>query len=321
MTARKTGIAQSRQIASGGFTLIEIMVTLVLVGILLAGLVELFVSTKRNSAATDELSRIQETGRIAIQMLSSDVRRAGYLAGNVLPEAISGTLGASDPNAPNTVNCAAGDNTWGRKVGQAIAGIDDDHTAYACLTDAEHLRGDVLTVRYASSWPIPVGSMGAGGLYFRTNVVEGRIFDGTNAGSATNTLVGAGVEDFALIAHSYFVGSTGRSCRGEAIPALFRKSLSATTGQPINEELLPGVEHLQFRYLENSRYRDADTVTDWADVSAVEIAVLVRAECPETGFENSRDFTLGDLGAGAYGPDDAFRRQLFTTVTTIRSRG
>ena len=75
---------------------------------------------------------------------------------------------------------------------------------------------------------------------------------------------------------------------------------------------------MQFRYQVGDQYLDANDVTDWTAVGAVEIAVLVRAECPESGFVNNRTFAIGDLGA-PYGPTDSYRRQLFTSLTSIRN--
>jgi hypothetical protein len=49
----------------------------------------------------------------------------------------------------------------------------------------------------------------------------------------------------------------------------------------------------------------------------VEISVLVRAECPEAGFDVNRTFELGD---DSYEPvEKDFRRQVFTTTTQLRN--
>jgi hypothetical protein len=81
---------------------------------------------------------------------------------------------------------------------------------------------------------------------------------------------------------------------------------------------LAGVEHLQFKYLVGNRYFDANSVTNWNGAIAVEISVLVRAECPETGFNNNRTFAIGDL-ITPYGPADNLRRQVFTSISTMRN--
>ena len=81
------------------------------------------------------------------------------------------------------------------------------------------------------------------------------------------------------------------------------------------------MERLQIRMLESDQYVDADAVSNWADVTAVEVQLLVRTACPEAGFTNSSSFAFGGAVSPAYTPNDGFRRRLFTSVTTIRNRG
>ncbi len=64
---------------SHGFTIVEMMVALVLGVIVLAGISQVFMKTKRASAFQDELARMQENSRYAIQLLNKEIRNAGYL--------------------------------------------------------------------------------------------------------------------------------------------------------------------------------------------------------------------------------------------------
>ena len=61
-----------------GLTLVEILVALVISLFLLAGLLQLFVSTRQSSRIQENLSRVQENGRFAIEYVSRVVRLAGY---------------------------------------------------------------------------------------------------------------------------------------------------------------------------------------------------------------------------------------------------
>ncbi len=61
-----------------GFSLIEIMVAILISTILLLGVLELFGKTFRTDRTHTELARVQETGRIAMELISREVRRAGY---------------------------------------------------------------------------------------------------------------------------------------------------------------------------------------------------------------------------------------------------
>jgi type IV pilus assembly protein PilW len=118
-----------------------------------------------------------------------------------------------------------------------------------------------------------------------------------------------------LQAYAYFVGDSGRTCNGALVPSLFRVRLD-NNGQPLTEELLPGVDNLQVQYGEGGRYVDADAVANWNAVVTARIWLLVRAECAEIGFNDGRTYTMGDQ---VIVPNDNFRRQLYSSVVMIRN--
>ncbi|MBT4523092.1 MAG: hypothetical protein HOC23_24070 [Halieaceae bacterium] len=302
-----------RRISVTGFGLIELMVAVSLMGVLLTGLLELYLSSRQNYSATDSLSRLQENGRTAIEMIAADIRRAGFIGSNSDASRVAGSLG---PAAAATT-CPTNDTTWARMITQSLYGIDDANTNYACISDSQHLRGDILTLRYASPWLVADGNMAANTIYMRSTLYDGRLFAGTDQGSAANDLPDIIEESREMMAHAYHVGATGRTCNGDAIPALFRVSVGSA-GLPVRNELLAGVEHFQVQYNTGVRYVDAGSVSDWSTVRSIKIWVLARAECPETGFTSSRTFPMANLSP-VYGPTDRYRRQLFTTVVAMRN--
>lgn len=326
MTANTRTMLRPIALRQSGLTMMELLVTVVILSLLMAGLSQLVVTNSQNASATGALARIADTGRTAMQLLAADARRAGYLGGYVDSlsrgsEAETGTLGISD----NAFACVADTTDWARMLDQPIFGLNDSAADYACIADADadgqYLRGDVLTVRYTPTPPIDVAAMNATEPYLRVTVDERKLFFGSAANNGANVPTSTPWRDYNLAAHTYFVGATGRTCQGSEIPALFRMSIGAN-GLPISQELLAGVENLQLRYLVGNRYYDADDVpltgSNWPDVDAVEISILVRAECPEAGFDINRTFELGDV---SYVPEEKnFRRQVFTTTTQLRNR-
>lgn len=323
LRVRRRSVCGSRRGKSGdGFTLIEIMIALALTSVLVLGLVELFVSTTRNARGADSLMELQENGRTALQLITSDVRRLGYFASLVDTALVAGTSGGE----PGAATCVAGDDTWGRMIDQPIFGIDDPPNitaAYACITAAEYEDDDVLVVRYTPSVPVLVADMIATRPYLRTGLRSNRgaLFLGAATGNTDNDVLDATAETFPLVAHAYFIGDSGRSCEGIDTPSLFRKAIG-DTGAPVSQELVPGVERMQLRYLAGNQYFDADDpALNWDDVFAVEVQLLVRTTCPEVGFVNDKSFTMGGTLSPAYTPSDGFRRQVFTAVTSIRNRG
>lgn len=61
-----------------GFTLVELMIAMVLGLIIIGGVTAMFLSTHQTSRTNDALSRVQETGRFAIQRISREIREAGF---------------------------------------------------------------------------------------------------------------------------------------------------------------------------------------------------------------------------------------------------
>ncbi len=61
-----------------GFTLVELMVAMVLGAFFLNGVLQIFFSAKQAYRTQENLARLQENGRLALDFISQDVRMAGY---------------------------------------------------------------------------------------------------------------------------------------------------------------------------------------------------------------------------------------------------
>jgi type IV pilus assembly protein PilW len=300
-----------------GVSLVELMVALLLGLFLLYALVEILLNGKQSFSSANYLSRLQENGRIATSLVVTDLKRAGYLGGNSYVQNIFGSSG----QVTAAMTCEWG-TEWGRMITWGVSGLDDTNAGYtSCIPNVTYLRGDVLTIRYAAPWP--AATLSANKMYLRSSLFQGKIFQGSKSTDAENQVDDEPNTVRELMAYSYFVGDSGRNCGGQDVPSLYRVRLDGS-GLPEAEELLPGVEHFQVRYQVQEdggvsnlgQYVDAGAVSDWEDVVAVRIWLLVRSECTETGFTDTSTYTLGDQ---VYTPDDNFRRQLYSSVVMIRN--
>lgn len=61
-----------------GLSIIELMVTILLSTILLLGVMQLFSNVSQTDRANTALGRVQESGRLALELIGKDARRAGY---------------------------------------------------------------------------------------------------------------------------------------------------------------------------------------------------------------------------------------------------
>jgi len=295
-----------------GVSIVELLVAMLLGLFLLFALVEILINGKQSFGSANNMSRLQENGRIATSLIVTDLKRAGYMGGNSEVEDIVGTAEPVDPDT----SCATGDNTWGRMIVDPVFGLDDTNAGYACIPDATYLRGDVLTMRYTSSW-IETGALLPNRLYARSSLFLGTLFVGKDTADTANKVDELPVNVREVQAYSYFVGDSGRTCGGAAVPSLFRVRLDDNS-LPVTEELLPGIEDLQVQYGDGQRYFNADelAMNDWEDIVTVRIWLMVRAECAETGFTDGNTYTYGDQ---VYTPNDSFRRQLYSNVVMIRN--
>jgi type IV pilus assembly protein PilW len=316
--------------AQHGFGLVELMVAITLGLLLTAAMIQMVLAARQSYTVSDSMSRIQDSGRFGVDLIAQDLRRAGYLGMNNKLRDDGGDLLVGGTLGPATIasSCATNDSTWGRMIGRPVFGLNDSNAGYACIPNDDYLRGDILVSRYAIADPVGIEGVAYSGksyadnqAYLRSGMMEGKIFLGSDKANADNDLVETPSADHALRAFAYYVGNTSRSCQGQVIPALYRETLDAN-GQPMAEELIPGAENLQFKYGVSGQYFDADGVTDWSAVNSVRLWLLVRAECPETGFEDHNSYALGDV---AFVPNTTtvegrYRRRLYSSVVSIRNR-
>jgi len=340
-----------------GFSMVELMIALVITLILLAGIGQIFLSSKKSFVIQNSLSRIQENGRYAMDVVVSDLRRAGYWGGNADINTIGGSEGVTPPAAAEacTGSTSDGPSNWARMLNRSIFGLDltgnekpsDTGNAYNCIDDTgagSYVRGDVMLVRYAN--PSAVGSITkplscpAGSTialcypneyFLRSSLFRGRLFKGVDSELTENTLVAPAIRTAELVARAYYIGASSSSrsaCSADGdVPSLFRIAL--TNGAFLAEEVAYGVDNLQIKYGVDSsgdgvvnRYFDADNIAaaDWVNVVAARIWLLVRAECPETGYTNDNTYAMGNV---SYTPADTagrgYRRKLYTSTIQLRN--
>ncbi|CAD5379880.1 Prepilin-type N-terminal cleavage/methylation domain-containing protein [Pseudomonas sp. OF001] len=61
-----------------GFSLVELMVALLISSLLLLGILQLFNNTSESDRTANALARVQEGGRVALEIIGTDARRTGY---------------------------------------------------------------------------------------------------------------------------------------------------------------------------------------------------------------------------------------------------
>ena len=333
-----------------GFSMVELMVALVITLILLAGIGQIFMSSKKSYTIQDTLGRMQENGRYAMETLVTDLRRAGYWGGNADINAIEDYTpgGATNGYRIATENGTCAGVDWARMLSHRIFGKDGSRASYGCLpSDPSHV-GDILVVRYSAPWAVggtTTPTFLNNHYYVRSSLFEGRLFQGKD--EAAYPLTAAAVRTAELRSHAYFIHTSTNSdpnkCPGsDAVPSLYR--LGLVNGALAAEEVAYSVDNLQVQYGidtdgDNSvdSYIDAVAPTDarWDQVIAARVWLLTRAECPETGYDNTNTYAMGNVnyspgttdldGDGNIDGDvdgdgnDDYRRQMYTSTVRLRN--
>ncbi|WP_369916354.1 MULTISPECIES: PilW family protein [Xanthomonas] len=94
-----------------GFNLVELMISMLLGLLVVGAAVGIFLSNRKTYAATEGLSRVQESARIAFEMMARDIREAG---GNPCDSGLPVANVLSDPTA-----------TWWKDWAQPLQGFDN----------------------------------------------------------------------------------------------------------------------------------------------------------------------------------------------------
>ncbi len=82
---------------AAGLTLVELLIGITLGLVLVAGMIQLFISNKASYQLNESMSRVQENGRFAVQMLNDWTRGAGFIGCTHEVETIGNALAGSAP--------------------------------------------------------------------------------------------------------------------------------------------------------------------------------------------------------------------------------
>jgi len=146
-----------------GLSLVELLVAITLGAIILGGAVSLFVNNRDTYKTTNELSRLQETARYALDMVVKDIRMSGYFGCADRLDTVTDNTGAAAGDLWNPANPIEGwegdvaanylpSNVVGNGFGSVVDNVADNPGA----TDGDDGRvlalggivPDSITLRY-----------------------------------------------------------------------------------------------------------------------------------------------------------------------------
>jgi prepilin-type N-terminal cleavage/methylation domain-containing protein len=215
-------MAMPLRCAARGFTLVELMISMVISLLMLAAMVSMFVNTSSHNREMQKLNGLLENGRFAAQLLQEDLVHAGYWGG-YLPEFDDLSSAADPADAPSGIpDVCQQYNAWDIAYRSNLLGIpvqvgDLLPAGPACLSPLARKAGtDVLIVRHAETC-VP-GSANcepdvAGRLYLQSSLCKAETNAGTAQNATSNTLT---LSASASVIDNTYVGLTLRTVDGTA---------------------------------------------------------------------------------------------------------
>ncbi len=255
-----TTMSVNTQTYQGGYTIIELMIAITLGLLLLAGLTTVFVQNNQSSNEIERVNQQAENGRYAMQLLTSDLSNAGYLA-ELNPTALTTPTAKPDP-------CLTTVSDLKSALPLAIQGYDNDNVASTptCISSDLRAGTDILVVRRASN--CAVGDAGcdaevSGAPYFQastcssatelssSDITHYYALD-TNTANLTlhqkncnpPTAAGTIAPHQQYLTHIYFIANNDKT--GDGIPTLKRAELGSSGFTIV--PLIEGIENLQIEY-------------------------------------------------------------------------
>ena len=259
-----------------GLSLVELMVSLTIGLLLLAGLTLIFVNSSEANRELQKTAQQIENGRYAIDIVTQDLHHAGYY-GHFYDMASIAAAASPDPCADTVADLLAAIPTPVQGIRAADLANRPVVTPTTCddkglLTSANLRPGsDILVVRRASTVPLAVGvTAPTNEVYIQANGVIAQVQLGGGAayatgkkadGNAATIFFKDGVTAAPIrkyVVHVYFVApcSVAAAANGvcaagdDSIPTLKRLELVSEGGATIMKvvPLVEGIEYLKVEY-------------------------------------------------------------------------
>lgn len=301
---------------SRGFSMVELMVAIVIGLILVGGAISLLVTSKQTYGVQDDLARLQESGRFALEMMGRDLRMAGYVGcANDISAAPAG------PVSNQVAILASGEL---RDFSRAIEGLEQGMATWAPSNYDEAgapIAGfdplsDAITVRHFGGAAAPLlltMANASADIRIDNSILNARASDiiavsdcgTTDVVQITNNPNLTGNVDLTHAALSkaylgtapdparvslatavrYFIApsaAAGIDANRASENSLYRQTLVA--GAPTVQELLEGVQNMQITYgIDNDDDNVADVYVkaddgamNWTRVVAIRVGLLLR---------------------------------------------
>ena len=267
-------------IKQNGFSLIELMISMTIGLFLLAGLATSFISGKKASTERDQVSVLEDNGRIALQVMSDVIERTGFTPLKGAPALKKKII--TDKNDILSASC----------TGEASNIVKKSLFKNSRMTN-DNAEGDVIAAGYYADNNVFTD---CGGNVLPDNC---RVPNNINPDGST-------------IYNAFFLDGNELKCVGS------RGSNAVTIANNIeNIQILYGVKSGINNNVD--KYLNASQMTPelYNSVLSIQVAVLVRSAIEMKKEAESVSYTLLDQSVTS--PKDKYKRAVFNTTIRLRN--
>jgi len=315
-----------------GLTLVELMVASVIALAITAALVGVFANNSRARTELDRSNRQIEGGRYAIELLSEELRVAGFFGEVQLEGAAYAT--------PSACAVDAGQLGWDDSPLGAPVPLQAIYAAQACLSDRAagpvsslNVVSPAVAIRRLSTDAIAPAAVVSTNDYVQVSACK-------SDPTGTPLVIEDEASDFTLrsldcatlapvrrvVQRTYFIASCS-NCGIDTIPSL--KRIEMVGGALQLDTMVEGIEAIGLDLgfdTDDDGSPDAWRLTvdanpgtsDWSNVMAVRLHVLSRTTEATAGYQDAKVYALGL--AGTVGPfNDGFKRRVYSTVIRLNN--
>lgn len=304
-----------------GFSLIELMITLVIGLVIIGALIQLLLYSRENFVTQSAIARMQENGQFALHYLSQDIRNSDFWGCLGAKSALVNQLNGADDYSPalmGTTDLVHDQDTLTIRGALAVSGQNQLIAPYPSSSTSPLMiaspsgikEGDIVLVSDCLRGDIfQVTNPSAGGGLLAHVAGVGKP---GNRSSALSTVYGQSASLYFPYTHTYSIGSNEQG----------RPSLYLTTAQN-SQILVDNIENLVVLYGEDvdgdgspDRFVRASAVTDMNQVVALRLS-LVAVSDSDLLVPSPQAY---QVGTKTWMPTDRRLRRVYTLTIDLPNR-
>jgi type IV pilus assembly protein PilW len=317
---------QQHFVRQSGLTLIEVMVGLGLGVLLMFGVGLLFSQNKQSYLQNEQLARLQEEARFAIDELSRDISMAGFMAEIIDSTVLAvGITGAQQTALETGADCVSSGRNWlydfsaGLSESSLLAGdnVANAQALLSCIPGGFVTGTDIIAIKRTGGAPSNTAP-GTDRVYIRENGQRGLLYPVVTSpdGAEPDRAVATPFNEWEYTPRIYYLRDIGN------IPTLCRQRLAEGL---LEECIAQGVEDMQFEYgLDTTEDGFANVYVvnpagaDRARVVSVRIYLRLRTISPDQGYRDDKTYTLSNSDIDPT-PADRFHRRIYASTVSVRN--